>query len=101
MRSLIAGVVAVALACSELRAQTSDPTPALKERVSAFQTAWNAHDAAAVAALYAPDADQIMGDGAIAQGKAAIQRWWTDRFATAPKGTTISFSVRSVLRITA
>jgi uncharacterized protein (TIGR02246 family) len=101
MRSVIVGVVAVALVCSELGAQTSDPTPALKERVSAFQTAWNAHDGAAVAALYAPDADQIMGDGAIAQGKAAIQRWWIDRFATAPKGTTISFSVRSVRGITA
>jgi uncharacterized protein (TIGR02246 family) len=101
MRTATVGLIGVVLAFSAIGAQTSDPAPALKEQVAAFQTAWNAHDAAAVAALYAPDADQIMGDGAIAQGKPAIQKWWTDRFATTPKGTAISFSVRGVRSITA
>ena len=101
MRTVTVGVVGVVLAFAAIGAQTPDPTPALKERVAAFQTAWNAHDGAAVAAIYAPDADQAMGDGAVVQGRPAIQKWWIDRFATTPKGTAISFAVRGVRSITA
>src|SRR5436305_561058 len=67
---------------------------------SAFQTAWNAHDAVAVSALFTPDADQLMGDGPVTQGKNAVQQWWRDRFAAMPKGTSIVLTVRSVRVIT-
>src|SRR5438094_8228500 len=90
----------LALVSPALPAQTPDLSQALKERVSAFQTAWNAHDAVAVSALFTADADQLMGDGPVTQGTNALQQWWRDRFAAMPKGTSIVFTVRSVRVIT-
>lgn len=80
-------------------AAQADSSDALKQSVAAFQAAWNAHDAGAVAALFAPDGDLIMADGPVTQGKGAIQQWWRDRFARMGKSTSISLTVRTVRSI--
>ena len=79
-----------------LAAQTPDLTQVLKQRVTAFQSAWNAHDAAAVTAFFTTDGDLIMEDGPTVQGKAALQQWWHDRFAEVTTTTAITLTVRAV-----
>src|SRR5438477_11548373 len=96
MRIFAVLVLVFVVGSSHAGAQAPPLSQSLKERVAAFQAAWNAHDAAAVSAFFAPDADQIMEDGPTTQGRAALQQWWRDRFATMPKGTSISLSVRAV-----
>jgi len=85
---------------ASIGAAQGDSSDALKQSVAAFQAAWNAHDAGAVAALFAPDGDLIMSDGPVTQGKGAIQQWWRDRFARMGKTTSISLTVRTVRAVT-
>src|SRR5262245_52871913 len=100
MRANPLSILLVALAPTILSAQVSDPSQALKQRVAAFQTAWNAHAAATVTALFAPDGDLIMEDGPFVQGRSAVQQWWHDRFAGMAKGTSIALTVRTVRPVT-
>src|SRR5262249_17458844 len=79
-------VVALMVISNPALAQNQEATAALRGRVEAFQTAWNAHDAAAVAAFFVDDADQIMGSGAVTKGRSAIEPWWRDQFAAMAKG---------------
>ena len=57
----------------------------LESLTESLTRAWNAHDAAALCAFYAPDADFVDETGAIAQGRQAIhdrhQEWFARIFA--------------------
>jgi uncharacterized protein (TIGR02246 family) len=92
--------ILLAIGVATLAAQGPDPSDVLKQRVLAFQSAWNAHDAVAVTALFSADADLIMEDEPLVQGKSAILHWWRDRFAAMAKGTSISLTVRTVRSLT-
>lgn len=93
---VVATIVVLTSSPNVLRAQTSDPSQALRNRVQAFQTAWNAHDAAAVAAFFTDDADQIMGDGPTTRGLPALRQWWRDRFASMEPERRITLTVSSL-----
>jgi len=96
MRAIaLAPAVFVSLSSVIVHAQTAEVSHALRNRVEAFQTAWNAHDAAGVAAFFTDDADQVMGDGAAVSGP-AIQRWWQESFATMEPARRITLTVSSV-----
>ena len=90
----------LALTPTLLSAQATDPSQALKQRVAAFQAAWNTHDAAAVTAFFSSDGDLIVEDGPVVQGRTALQQRWHDRFAGMAKGTSIVLTVRTVRPLT-
>lgn len=47
----------------------------LRKLVEAYQIAWNTHDASALSAFFTVDADMIMGNGPIQEGRTAIENW--------------------------
>jgi uncharacterized protein (TIGR02246 family) len=61
-------------------AAPADPAPIHAMRAS-FQTAYNAGDAAAVAALYEDDAIAMPDHRPLIEGRAAIQQWLQETFA--------------------
>lgn len=93
--ALAPAVVLASLSSVVVGAQTADVSHALRDRVEAFQTAWNSHDAAGVAASFTDDADQIMGDGAATSGP-ALKRWWQETFATMEPARRITLTVSSL-----
>jgi uncharacterized protein (TIGR02246 family) len=64
-----------------------------EQRVAAYATAWNTHQAAAVAAFFADDADMIMGNSAVVSGRPAIEEWWGAYFVANPPPRPGQFSV--------
>ena len=72
MRTTVA-LLAMTLAVPALAQSRAADEVALRGRVTAFETAINKRDIAAVAALYAPDADLVVVDGPVVTGRAAIQ----------------------------
>ena len=93
--SSVAAVMLVSLSGVAVRAQPADVSSALRNRVEAFQAAWNSHDAAGVAAFFTDDADQIMGDGATTSGP-ALRQWWQQGFATMEPTRKITITVSSL-----
>src|SRR3954465_936732 len=67
--------------------ETSGDTKALDEALEAYQAAFNAHDAKAVAALYTEDADLVLPDGKRLKGRAIIEKALAEQFAQNPKVT--------------
>jgi len=68
---------------------------AIRAAVDAFANGYNAHDAKAVAALFAADGEAIDAEGSAAQGRAAIERVFGRVFADRPKAR-IEISVGSI-----
>ena len=77
----------VALACLALAAFVSlgwTPAPgpsdedAIKSRYQAFEAAWNKHDTASMAAIWATDGDLINPYGRIAKGRPAVETLFKD-----------------------
>lgn len=85
---------------SMLAAQTPAASDALRARVEAYQTEWNTHDAAAVAAFFTDDADMIMGNLPIARGRQAIRDSWAKYFAAIEPERRGTFEVVSLRLIT-
>jgi uncharacterized protein (TIGR02246 family) len=65
-------ILALSAVPGSAQSRPSDET-ALRGRVAAFEAAINKRDLPALAALYASDADLIVMDGPVVQGRAAIQ----------------------------
>jgi uncharacterized protein (TIGR02246 family) len=80
--------------------QVQAPDRVLRDMVESFQTAWNAHDAASVVAMYTDDADQVMHDGPTTVGRQALHQWWAARFAAMEPGCKITLSVTAVRLVT-
>jgi uncharacterized protein (TIGR02246 family) len=64
--------------------RSADET-AIRANVEKFVTAYNAHDAKAVAALFTPDGQIEDKDGDIADGREAIEQTFTGMFADSPQ----------------
>ena len=60
---------------------TADDEAAIRASVAAFEKAYNNHDAKAIAALFAPEAQMIDEDGKTVQGREAIEQVFTGVFA--------------------
>ena len=63
----------------------ADDEKALDAYVKAWETACNAHDAKALAALYTEDAESVMPDGQRVEGRAAIEKSFAESFDKNPK----------------
>jgi len=74
IRTVIGLVVFALIGVPMLTAQERASDAAVRARVKALEAAWNARDAEAIAAGYAPDGDLILGDGPRYTGRDAIRR---------------------------
>jgi uncharacterized protein (TIGR02246 family) len=98
--ALIAAVMATT---GDVRAASSDPSRtddenAIRHNIDAFTKAANAHDAKALAALFAPDGELVNEEGHAAQGRETIERTFAAIFQAHPKmrlGVTVQ-SIRFV-----
>jgi uncharacterized protein (TIGR02246 family) len=62
-------------------AQHSADADAIRARIDAYLSVWNAHDAAGLAAFFTEDADSVMGNQPAAHGPAEIREQWQTYFA--------------------
>ena len=95
--ALIAALTATTASAKAASAEQSraDDEKAIRLDVDAFTKASNAHDAKALAALFAPDGELVNEEGHAVQGREAIQRTFAAMFQTHPK-LHIGVSVQSI-----
>jgi uncharacterized protein (TIGR02246 family) len=55
--------------------------PHIRAFVDAYEDAFNSHDPSKVSAFFRKDADIIVRNSPLIQGKQAIQNWWSDYFS--------------------
>lgn len=67
----------------------------VREYVQAYQATWNTHDAAALAASFADDADMVFGNMPAARGRQAIAAWWRTYFERQEPQRRATFDVTS------
>lgn len=72
----------------------------LEELTQALARAWNGHDAAALCAFYAPDADFVDENGAITQGREAILARHQASFSTVFARSSLSLNAIKLRFIT-
>jgi uncharacterized protein (TIGR02246 family) len=72
----------------------------LGKEVTAYTATWDTHDSRALAARFTTDADMIMGNGPILEGRTAIDGWWKRYFAAQEPERTLTIEVLSMRPIT-
>lgn len=63
-----------------VEAQGPEDSAAIRARIEAYLSAWNAHDSSGLAAFFTEDADFVMGNLPAARGRQQIRDWWQDYF---------------------
>lgn len=81
-------------------AQGAADSAALQERVEAYQSAWNTHDPAAVAAFFSEDADMAFGNSPAIRGREAIKASWRTYFEGQEPERGLTLEVNSVRFVT-
>jgi uncharacterized protein (TIGR02246 family) len=76
------------------------PDPDAQKIIDQYTAAFNKGDAKGVAALYTADATRVGPDGQLLTGRAAIEKSYTDGFAGAIKGSTLSIQQGRVQVVT-
>lgn len=109
--SLVAcGLTAAVLSLVGCQPAAEEPEPAAEEEETAgmddeaalqaladgYAAGWNAADAAAIANLFATDADFVGADGQTAEGRAGIEAMLAEQLDGMFKGTEMSLTVDSV-----
>lgn len=104
MRQVILAVVVVTLFAAVASMQTKRGTAAdeaaIRKNEDARVTAWNKHDAKAVAATYAADADRITDSGYFS-GRPQIEKNYADSFNGLDKNSTLKIESDRVRFLTA
>ena len=97
MRSAALVVCAALLTFPSALLGQADPDAqvAVKEGGMAWAAAWNAGNAAGIAALYADDATLLPPDGNAVQGKAAIEAFWKGVMDALP-GVTVALETKEL-----
>ena len=80
---------------------TSTDEAAIRKILDARNAAYNNHDAKALAATYAPDADLVTGTGRIVSGRAAIERNYAESFAGVDKNAVVKTESAKIRFLTA
>ena len=81
-------------------AQAGADSTALGALVEAYEKVFNTCDPSALAAFFTDDADMIMGNQPIINGRQAIHDWWKNYFSIREQGLMSSFIIDSVRFIT-
>lgn len=92
---VVAVGVAAAVASGTASAQAAADLAGVREYVKTYQTTWNTHDAAALAASFAEDADMVFGNMPAARGRGAIEAWWRTYFERQEPERRATFDVTS------
>jgi uncharacterized protein (TIGR02246 family) len=96
-----AALIVLGTASAEfLRAQAQDIPPDVRAFVKKYEDVFNTHNASAVAAFFAEDADMIIGDGPKIAGRKAIQEWWAHYFSRIDEERKGTFAIDSLRFIT-
>jgi uncharacterized protein (TIGR02246 family) len=98
--SIIALNILIAAFSNITVAQTDKDSAAVYEQVEAYQSAWNTHDATALAVFFTEDADFVMGNQPLIRGREGIQNWWRNYFNGQEPERRLSIMVNSVRIIT-
>jgi len=92
--------IVVAASPSVATSQGAADSADLRQRVEAYQSAWNAQDASAVAAFFSIDADLVLGTLPAIRGREAIEAWWRAYFKRQETERRASFDVTSARLLT-
>ena len=87
----IAMIVASSVAaCGSGAAAAAENKPAADEATAAWVKAFNGGDAAAIAALYADDAQSIPPSGGVNKGRSDIETYWREDIGSGGDVTTLT-----------
>ncbi|MFQ5891066.1 MAG: YybH family protein [Gemmatimonadota bacterium] len=81
-------------------AATQDTASSVRAWIDAYEKAWNAHDASAVASFFSEDADFIAGNGPWIVGREAIEEGWQRYFSGIDEARKGTFAIASLRVIT-
>jgi len=98
--TLLAASLFIDAFTSKTSAQTEENSKEVIAQVERYQNLWNTHDAAALAEFFTEDADFIMGNLPLINGRGEIQNWWQNYFDRQESERSITIDVNS-LRIIA
>jgi len=93
--AVAAGVLSAGFSCVAT-AQAVEDSAEIHGRVEAYRSAWNTHDASALAAFFTDDADSVMGNRPARRGRQAIRDSWRDYFANQEPERHLKIVVNSV-----
>lgn len=91
MRIVLLSVAILSLLSSAARAAAADDD-AIKERLAAFEAAWNKDDTTVLADMFDKDGDLINPIGVYAKGPEAVKKLIAEEHVRAFKGTTYTHS---------
>lgn len=102
-RLLVFIVVSLVAGAASVHAQLGTPADeaAIRKILDARNAAYNNHDAKALAATYAPDADLVTGTGRVISGRAAIENNYRDAFTGVDKNASVAIGSSKVRFLTA
>ncbi len=94
----VGAIVAVAFSVTAFSSESMRSTDAdvVQAVVTHMTGAWNAGDAAAIAAEFTVDGTLIAGDGSQRTGRTVIEQYFTDLLSRLPEGTRFSSTVSSL-----
>ncbi|MFC1544381.1 YybH family protein [Gemmatimonadota bacterium] len=103
---MLAGVVlAVGLLGSAMfgdaGAQSDRLSQEIHSKVDQYIAVWNTHDSNVLGDQFTADADMIMGNGAILDGRNAVNDWWRDYFAVQEPERELTIELLSIRSIQA
>ena len=99
--TLVAAFLITSAATADAQIGTSTDEAAIRKVLDVRNAAYNNHDAKALAATYAPDADLVTGTGRIVSGRAAIERNYAESFAGVDKNAVVKTESAKVRFLTA
>jgi uncharacterized protein (TIGR02246 family) len=93
MHRLLATVVLCAGSGASL--VLADEIQGLQPFVDDYTETWNTHDARSLSALFAVDADMLMGIQPMVSGRMQIEHWWGVYFSRVDRGRLLGLTVES------
>ena len=96
----IAVIICVAPTVRVAHAQSGTVSEELNARIKQYIDTWNSHDAADLAEYFTADADMIMGNGPLLDGRKAIQSWWRDYFAVPEPERRLAIEIKAIRPLT-
>lgn len=98
MRAWFIGALLTIVSAPALAADAPEATPeqAIRAGTKDLEAAWAKHDAKAVAALYANDAEIVTESGQTLSGRDGIEQALTDGFANTLQNSTLTESIEKV-----
>src|SRR5262252_9667597 len=99
--TFLAAFLITGAATADAQLGTPADEAAIRKILDARNAAYNNHDAKALAATYAHDADLVTGTGRVISGRAAIEKNYVEAFAGLDKNASVRIDSSKVRFITA